>query len=1048
MYNISSIYGGMSTEGDDTEMSEKLYRFVKREVKKREDIEIVTIGGVENDEIRYDKMQGRPSIKIELQGKEYDCLLDTGAKINVMSKEIYEKLEDVDLWGCDERLRCANNSHMDIVGKISVETLVGSQKRLVRFTVVEEMSPDIIGGIEMQKQFGFSLRRDEEIEEPQICNIEARFGRKINKMERLERARKNLLLQKDEELERIIIRNEDAFMADNWDIGCTKLITHKIETKGGPINTKPWRQPMHLEGKIDEGIKNMYENGIIRKCNSPWNTPLICIWKKERKDVRLCLDFRRLNAITERQAYPMPNIAELLDKLEGTKYFSTIDLGNAYYQVMLEKSSQEKTAFSTKTGQFCFTRMPFGIAAAPGTFQELMTKVLDGSKGTMVYLDDIMVFTDNVKDHYRILDEVFGRIREAGLRVNPEKCHLLRQEVKFLGHIVDKNGIKPDASKIEAIRAYERPKCIKKLRGFLGMCNYYRRFIENYAKKARALEELIGMNNVRLIWTDKCNKAFSDLKEALMKTPVLRFPDITKTFILDTDASFDTIGAVLAQRDENGKERVIAYGSHAMNNHERGYCITRKELLAIYYFCNHFKHYLYGKRFELRTDHKAITFMLNTTKPVTPQFQTWINYLSGLDMDLQFRQGSRHTNADMLSRPNCGTCTQCQTEHEEPKTGKRKTRQLDMISEDNGCDWQRHNDEIRQLSEEIDKGKSTEFIKSDNVVRTKTGKIWIPKERRQEMIRYAHRLLSHAGTEKVIKYIGNFYDMEKLRESVTEIMKNCEACQRNKVVTIKTKEETIQLSATEPFEKIYIDICGPFKETFRKKRYILAIIDQFSRYISLTAIGRQDEETIRRVVNEKWILRFGAPKEVHVDCGKCFEARVFTEWAKASNIKICFSSPYHHNTNGIIERQFRTIRDYLNASAAENKHPDWEERTPEIEFALNATVQKTLGTSPAELILGKKICRERWFSKDVGQNKQRTESEPKDQTITKREFAIGEEVLVKVETRTKDKERFEGPYKIAERIHDRRYRLCNQEGKVMERNVEKLKKFLKEGDVR
>ena len=165
-------------------------------------------------------------------------------------------------------------------------------------------------------------------------------------------------------------------MADNWDIGCTTLVKHHIKTNGSPIYTKPWRQPIHLEGKIEETIKNLYDNGIIRKCNSPWNTPMICVWKKDKQEVRVCLDFRKLNLITERQAFPMPNVEDILDRLNGASYFSAIDLGNAYYQVKLDHESQEKAAFSTKGGQYCFTRMPFGIAAAPGTFQALMTKVL------------------------------------------------------------------------------------------------------------------------------------------------------------------------------------------------------------------------------------------------------------------------------------------------------------------------------------------------------------------------------------------------------------------------------------------------------------------------------------------------------------------------------------------------------------------------------------------------------------------------------------------------------------------------------------------------
>ena len=234
----------------------------------------------------------------------------------------------------------------------------------------------------------------------------------------------------------------------------------------------------------------------------------------------------------------MPNIAEMLDKLGGAKYFTSIDLGNAYYQVELDEESKEKTAFSTKMGQFCFNRMPFGIAAAPGTFQELMLKVLKNMEGTAVYLDDILIFTKSSEHHYEVLEEVLKKIKDAGLRINPEKCHILRQEVKFLGHIINGDGIQTDPSKTEAIRTFQKPKCIKNLRSFLGICNYYRRFIKGYAEKSRILEELCGKKEKKLVWTDKCENSFEGLKKALTTPPVLGFPDFKKEFILDTEFIF------------------------------------------------------------------------------------------------------------------------------------------------------------------------------------------------------------------------------------------------------------------------------------------------------------------------------------------------------------------------------------------------------------------------------------------------------------------------------------------------------------------------------
>ena len=998
--------------------------------------------------IRYDKLQGRPSVTIRIKGYELECLLDTGATVNVMSWEIFCKLPNVELTNTDDTLRCANDSTLETMGKATMEVEISGRCHTVTFTIVKQMTPEVIGGIGLHKLFGIELQWPSTTNgiksSNHLCNIEAKFGRETTGLERFQRA-KDALKVSDPLLIEIVRKNQNVFMADKWDIGCTTLVKHRIETKGGPINVKPYRQPINLEDKIDEAIRNLWENKIIKKCNSPWNTPLVCIWKKEKQDIRLCLDFRQLNLITERQAFPMPNINEILDRLEGAKYFSSIDLGNAYYQVELEESSKIKTAFSTKSGQYCFNRMPFGIAAAPGTFQELMGKVLNNTKGAVVYLDDILIFTESEQQHYKVLDEVLKKVEQAGLRINPEKCHILKKEVKYLGHIINKNGIQTDPSKIEAINSFQKPNCVKSLRSFLGICNYYRRFIKEYSKKSRALEELCGRNNKKLIWTDTCIMAFEEMKRALMSSPVLGFPDFRREFILDTDASFNTIGAVLSQQDDNGHEKVIAYGSHAMNDHEKGYCITRKELLAIYYFCQHFNHYLYGKRFRLRTDHKAITFMLSTKKPITTQFQTWINYLSSLDIAIEYRNGVNHANADMLSRNTCGTCTQCLQEHEDAKTEKIKTRRINTTEEIRDYKWQKDSPEIKKLREEIIEGKSWKFTLRDNTVYTKDGKIWIPTDRKHEMIRSIHILLSHAGAEKVTKYMADNFDMNNIKESVKETIKLCEACQRSKVVTTKTKEETIKLIATEPGEKIYIDICGPLNETFRKKRYIIGIIDHFSRYISLTAISRQDEETIKEIIMNKWILKLGAPKEIHVDCGKAFESKGLREFAKSMEIELIFSSPYHHNTNGMIERQFRTIRDLINASIKEKKQKDWEAILPEIEFTMNATFQKTIGRSPAEIMFGRKICRERWYGNNQSRQQELPTTEQDIAYPTRRSFDIGDEVLVEVEERSKDKDRYEGPYRVIQKMHDRRYLLEGQKGRIIQRNVEKLRQFFKEG---
>ena len=1017
-----------------------------------------------NKQIRYDIMGGRPSLEILLNEEKKMCLLDTGARMNVIDKKTMEDVKGVLVRTIGKGIFCANGSSLDTLGKVRLNVQIENECKTIEFVVVSKISPSIIAGIDLLERFGIQLVRNavrcknnmnEDIRYKRVCSIEAKYGHKITDEMRLENLLRIFKSETEQKLLDIMCKYANVFMANKWDIGKTELVKHEILTLGEPILLKPRRQPANLEDKIEEAIRNLEENGIIRRCDSAWNAPMVCVWKKEKKDIRLCLDFRSLNQITERRAFPMPNIEEMLDTLGDMKYFSTIDLGSAYYQVELETTSQEKTAFSTKTGQFCFNRMPFGIAAAPATFQKLMTMVLGELlwKIAVVYLDDILIFSKTETEHKINFGKVLEKIKIAGLKINPEKCRLLQQEIRFLGHIINNEGVKVDSEKIESIVTFQRPNCIKKLRSFLGLCNYYRKFIKDYAKYARLLESLCGSNKETLMWSDSYEEAFIQLKNSLSKAPVLVYPNFKEEFILDTDASFDTIGAVLSQRDKEGNERVIAYGSHSMSKHEMGYCITRKELLAIYYFTLHFKHYLYGKKFTLRTDHKAITFMLTTKKPITAQFQTWINFLSSLDMDLKYRKGEEHGNADALSRKDCGRCTQCLEVHENAKEGKIKTRLLAMVSEEQGKEWQKESEEINRIMNDIMKGDKR-FQNINGVIKTNNDRTWIPKSERGNFVKAIHQQLCHAGANKVLNYIKMGHDMENMKETVDREVKSCELCQKRKTLTVKTKETIKKKEDAQLFEVISIDFCGPLKVNAQGKKYIFGIIDQCSRYITLTAVAKQDERTTAKMLMERWILKFGAPRVIHLDCGKTFESNVIRELAEKYKIHLQYSSPYHHNANGMIERQFRTIRDYVTTSLKDKLKKDWVEILPEVEFVLNTTIQKSIGKTPAEIVFGCKITREWINNKQIDIDRKEVidqihEREHKFQYNNSkninRDFNIGDEVLVKIDIRTKDDDRYMGPFSIIKKLHDRSYEMKNRNGKTLVRNVEWLKPFKRGG---
>ena len=333
----------------------------------------------------------------------------------------------------------------------------------------------------------------------------------------------------------------------------------------------------------------------------------------------------------------MPRVDESLDQLAGNKWFSSLDMNSGYWQVEVDGSDREKTAFNSRRGLFEFTVMPFGLCNAPATFERLMETVLAGLHWQicLIYLDDVIVTGKTFENMLENLSKVLDRFEESGLKLKARKCHLFRTEVEFLGHVISAEGIRTDPKKTESIRNWPTPSCVKEVRSFLGLCSYYRRFIYQFSDIAKPLHALTEQQQT-FIWSEECMNAFDTLKRKLTESPILAHPDFEKEFILDTDASDVAIAAVLSQVIE-GREHVIAYASRTLNKHERQYCVTRKELLAVVNYVKYFRHYLYGKKFTLRTDHGSLRWIMNFKNP-EGQVARWLEILSAYDMKINIEQ--------------------------------------------------------------------------------------------------------------------------------------------------------------------------------------------------------------------------------------------------------------------------------------------------------------------------------------------------------------------------------------------------------------------------
>ena len=443
---------------------------------------------------------------------------------------------------------------------------------------------------------------------------------------------------------------EDVFQSPDEPLGRTDVVKHTIDVQGhAPIKQAPRRLPYHKQEIVKEELKKMLDQNLIRPSDSPWASPIVLVTKKDGT-TRFCIDYRKLNEVTRKDAFPLPRIDESLDTLAGAKYFCTLDLASGYWQVEMAEEDREKTAFCTKFGLFEFNVMPFGLCNAPATFEKLTERALADMQWEecLVYIDDVIIFGRTFLEVLQRLGKVLERFRQYQLKIKAKKCDLFRKIVEFLGHLVSEDGIRCDPKKIDKISKWPTPKNVSEVRSFLGIAGYYRKFIENFSTLAGPLVELT-QKDVPFHWGETQEFSMRELQRCLTSAPVLAYPDVNGTFLLDTDASGTGVGGVLSQIQADGEEKPVAYASFTLNKSQRRYCTTKRELLAMVLMIEHFRPYLLGRHFTVRTDHSSLLW-LKAFKDPEGILGRWLTRLQLYHFTIEYREGRRHINADTMSR--------------------------------------------------------------------------------------------------------------------------------------------------------------------------------------------------------------------------------------------------------------------------------------------------------------------------------------------------------------------------------------------------------------
>jgi len=595
----------------------------------------------------------------KLNDKYCNFKIDTGSDVSIVNKRMLD-FERKGTFNGYQNLRYPTGEKVPIECEVVVEVRIGKYNVRVSMFVAEIRDDCILGadflrGINLQDIFT-SIFRDSSINSESETGCCSRIERPIPEvplyLSRIfEGVSQNLNESQKEIFTEFLCRNKSVF-SEIIVAGNCNVINHVINVRdASPIKQVPRRIPIHLREEVNKIINEMKEEGVIEESHSPWISPAVLVKKKDGS-LRFCVDYRKLNAVTVKDSYPLPRIDDILSQLSGNIWFSTLDLKSGYWQIKIRPEDREKTAFSIGSGLWQFTVMPFGLCNAPATFERLMEKVLGKliSKICLVYLDDVIIFGKSFNEMLMNLEKVFECFRSANLKINPKKCELFKKDVKFLGHVVSSQGVTTDPEKIAAVREWPIPHNKKQLRSFLGFCSYYRRFVRNFSSIAKPLY-ILTEDQVKFCWGEEQQHVFETLKQVLTSSPVLSFPFGDGKFILDTDASNIGIGAVLSQI-QGEEEKVIAYFSRVLNKAERNYCVTRRELLAIVDSMKFFRHYLLGRRFKIRTDHFSLKWLMSF-KDLEGQLARWLEKLQEFDFEILHRKGISHRNADGLSRREC-----------------------------------------------------------------------------------------------------------------------------------------------------------------------------------------------------------------------------------------------------------------------------------------------------------------------------------------------------------------------------------------------------------
>nr|ABA98151.1 retrotransposon protein, putative, Ty3-gypsy subclass [Oryza sativa Japonica Group] len=719
----------------------------------------------------------------------------------------------------------------------------------------------------------------------------------------------------------------DVFPEDLPGMPPKRDIEFRIDLVPGtnPIHKRPYRMAANELAEVKRQVDDLLQKGYIRPSTSPWGAPVIFVEKKDHTQ-RMCVDYRALNEVTIKNKYPLPRIDDLFDQLEGATVFSKIDLRSGYHQLRIREEDIPKTAFTTRYGLFECTVMSFGLTNAPAFFMNLMNKVfmeyLD--KFVVVFIDDILIYSKTKEEHEEHLRLALEKLREHQLYAKFSKCEFWLSEVKFLGHVISSGGVAVDPSNVESVLSWKQPKTVSEIRSFLGLAGYYRRFIENFSKIARPMTRLL-QKEVKYKWTEDCEQSFQELKKRLATAPVLILPDSRKGFQVYCDESRLGLGCVLMQEG-----KVVAYASRQLRPHENNYPTHDLELAAVVHALKIWRHYLFGNRTEMYTDHKSLKYIF-TQPDLNMRQRRWLELIKDYDMEIHYHPGKANVVADALSRKSY--CNMSEGRHLPWELCQEFEKlNLDIVSKgfvatleaqptlfDQVREAQVNDPDIQEIKKNMRRGKAIGYVEDEQGTVWLGERICVPdnKELKDTIMKEAHETLYsiHPGSIKMYQDLKQQFWWASMRREIEEYVALCDVCQRVKAEHQKPAGLLQPLKIPEwKWEEIGMDFITGLPRTSAGHDSIWVVVDRLTKLahfipVKTTYTGNKLAELYMARV----VCLHGVPKKIVSDRGSQFTSKFWQKLQVEMGTRLNFSTAYHPQTDGQTERVNQILEDMLRA---------------------------------------------------------------------------------------------------------------------------------------